>query len=233
MLRGWLAGGFALLILCAAFWVRPPHPPASNDRPIALRLPQNRPLRITLLGTSLTHDEIWTSALQHRLEKSLGHPVQIHVTAKPGAGSDWGLSQVRPVAESAPDWVLLEFAINDADIRDGQNLQQARDTHVALIQGLQAAIPEVRILVLTMSPAQGLRGLLRPYLRAHYLQYLELAETLHLGAVDLYPRWLALPRAARGLREDGLHPEPQIAADLIVPALTDYLLHNLERAPAP
>lgn len=231
MRRAWLACGAVLLALGAALWVAR-SVPAPQDRPAALSLPAGRPLRITLLGTSLSHGEIWPDSLRRALQARLNQPVDLSIMARPGAGSRWGRDQARRAAERAPDWVLIEFAINDADIRDGQSLAGARRSHAALVQDLRALQPQADIVLLTMSPAQGLRGLLRPRLGAHYRQYRELAATLDLGLVDLYPRWRALPGATRGLQADGLHPDPQTAADLIVPVLTDYLLRNAGREPS-
>lgn len=228
MRRAWLACAAALLAGVAALWMLRPEP-VPHDRPITLSLPEGRPLRITIWGTSLSHEEIWPSTLRLSLQKRLKHPVDLNIVAWPGAGSRWGQEQAHRVAEHAPDWVLIEFAINDADIRDGQGLVGARRSHATLVQELRALQPQADIVLLTMSPAQGLRGLLRPRLEAHYRQYRELAEALDLGLADLYPRWLALPRAARGLQADGLHPDPHTAARIIVPVMTDYLLRNAVR----
>lgn len=221
-----LACAALLLLLTGLFWTaRPALLP--QDLPVTLALPEARALRITLLGTSLSHEQVWPERLRRRLEDHLNHPVVLGFVTRPGAGSRWGQGQVQQVVAQNPDWVLVEFAINDADIRDGQNLDAAQRSHVALLQDLQKARPEAAIVLMTMSPAQGLRGLLRPCLGAHYRQYRTLAERFELGLVDLYPRWLALPAAARGLQADGLHPEPQVAATLIVPILLDYLLQGL------
>jgi hypothetical protein len=46
---------------------------------------------------------------------------------------------------------------------------------------------------------------------------------LGAGLLDLYPRWRALPAAARGLDADGLHPDPAAAAALVLPVLVPWI----------
>jgi hypothetical protein len=198
-------------------------PPPPQDRPLARPLPAADPLRLTVFGTSLTAARGWPEDLAAALGRCLGREVVLARVAGPGMGSAWGLGQVAAVAATAPDLVLMEFAINDADLRDGLSLAESRDTHRRLVAALRAALPEAAVVLMTMSPAQGLRGLMRPWLGQHYAAYRDLAAGADLGLVDLYPRWLALPRPARGLARDGLHPDPQVAAGVIVPAVLDYL----------
>ena len=223
MTRIRLAAGALLLtglITAALIGARGPDP---NDREVPLSLPDDRPLHIVLFGTSLTHDEVWTHELKVGLESRFDQGIRLDVLAKPGAGSTWALQQVDRVVALKPDWVLVEFAINDADIRDGLSLTDARAMHESLLSRLRENLPNAETVLMTMSPAQGLRGMLRPRLSAHYRQYKDLADQFDLGLVDLYARWLALPRASRGLHQDGLHPDPQVAANLIVPVLSGYL----------
>ncbi len=215
------------LISAALVATRGPDP---ADREVSLSVPDDRPLHIVLFGTSLTHDEVWTHELKVRLESRLDRGVRLDVLAKPGAGSTWAVQQVDRVVALKPDWVLVEFAINDADIRDGLSLTDARAMHESLLRQLRENLPNAETVLMTMSPAQGLRGMLRPRLGAHYRQYRDLADQFDIGLVDLYSRWLALPRASRGLQQDGLHPDPQVAASLIVPVLSGYLIKCAELA---
>ena len=197
--------------------------PVPEDRLIAAALPADRPLSLAVLGTSLSHGESWPDRLAERLSACLDHPVTINVIARPGAASDWGLTQIGALADPSPDIALVEFAVNDADILDGLSLREARRNHAEIVSRLRDQSPDTGIVFMTMSPAHGLRGLIRPRLGAHYRQYRDLAEELDLGLADLYPRWLTLPQAERGMAEDGLHPDPDTAAALIVPPLADLL----------
>jgi lysophospholipase L1-like esterase len=218
-----LAGG-----LLAAVAMRQPVP-AVQDRLIPVALPQDRALRVTAMGTSLTHNELWTARLGEVLSACIAHPVEVAVVARAGAAVDWALTQPGAVAATQPDVVLVEFAINDADIEDGHWMRDARALHETLLADLRAQAPQAALMLMTMSPAHGWRGWIRPWLRAHYLQYRDLAEAQDTGLIDLYPRWLALPRDARGLAEDGLHPDQQVAADVIAPAVAGVLARAMGR----
>lgn len=226
MRRRGAAGLLVLVAALAALFVARTFP--ADPRPQDRALPggtaaATQALRVTVLGTSLTARYDWPARLGPALGGCLASPMQITVIAQAGAGSDWGLAQLAAVAATHPDIVLIEFAINDADLRDGQSLRDSAATHRRLIVALRQALPDARIALMTMSPAQGLRGWLRPRLAQYYALYRDLAAELDLGLVDLYPRWLALPPAARGLGADGLHPEAGVAAGVILPVLVPWL----------
>ena len=134
-----------------------------------------------------------------------------------------GESGVAMVRSELPDLVLMEFASNDADLRDGVGRSQARRQTAEVVAALQAAGPDApAIALVTMGPAAGLRGVLRPRLAGHYAGYRALAEAQSLGLVDLEARWRALGRGERGM-DDGLHPDPATARAVIVPALAQWL----------
>lgn len=217
-----MISALVLFGLLAGIWLlRSNAPSLPQDRALALTLPQDRALRLTVLGTSLSHKAPWTAALAERLASCLDHPVEIEVVARPGAAVDWGLTQIARL--NAPDVLLVEFAINDADMRDGHSLAAARRMHEDLITGIRETLPEAQIILMTMSPAYGLRGWVRPRLGAHYTQYRSLAADMDVGLIDLFPRWRARPRAAQGLARDGLHPDPATATDVIVPVAAEII----------
>lgn len=180
-------------------------------------------LRITVLGTSLTALYDWPARVGRRLEACPGGPVRVTTLARPGASVAWGREQVAAVLASDPDILLVEFTINDADLRDGLGVARSRALHLDLVGALRHARPDLAIALMTMSPASGPRGWLRPRLGTRYREYRLLAQEAGLGLIDLYPRWMALPRSGRGLGGDGLHPEEAVAAALIVPVVADYL----------
>ena len=195
--------------------------PADRAFPIILPSP-GTPLRLTVFGTSLTAGSRWPEDVAQGLEACFARPIVLNRIAQPGATSLWAQDHVSDVLESAPDIVVMEFAINDADLRDGVSLADSIAAHQAIILALKAARPDLRIVLMTMSPAQGLRGIMRPRLAAYYAAYRALADMTDTGLVDLYPRWLTRPRATRGLA-DGLHPEDAVARTVIVPVLQAYL----------
>lgn len=225
-MRRWgpVIGGLVLVGLALGWLaVRAPEP-ATRDLPLAPPLPDTGGLDIVVLGTSLSAPpQHWPDALAEALAACRGAPVRMERVAGPGMGSAWGQDQVAAVARHAPDLVLVEFAINDADLLDGVSPAQGWAQHLALVAGLRRALPQVRIVLMTMSPAKGSRGWIRPRLGAHYGQYHDLAQAAGTGLIDLYPRWLALPPSERGLEADGLHPDPARAARVIISPLVRYL----------
>ena len=217
--------GFGVVLCCAALWwgLRTPLPEAPRDIPLPVQSLSEAPVRLVIMGTSLTALYEWPAAVAAGLEACLGHPVEMTLVARPGAQSPWGLAQMPRVAQAAPDIVVLEMAINDADLRDGIWLRDSAASHRAMLGAMQALPAPPQIVMMTMSPAEGPRGWVRFRLGAFYAMAVELAAEAGLGVVDLYPRWLALPRAQRGLEEDGLHPDPKVAEPLIAGALLPYL----------
>ena len=213
-----------LLIGSTAFLFLPVFDPAPEDITLATQVRYVAPnLRLTVLGTSLTANYGWPDSVADRLAQCPGPRPQITRIATPGANSDWGLHQIPAVIATKPDIVLIEFATNDADLRDGVWLHTSAANHRQMILALQTALPDTRVVLMTMSPAQGLRGLIRFRLGRYYSQYHSIARQTGAGLIDLYPRWLALPDTERGLAQDGLHPDPAITAALIVPVITAYL----------
>lgn len=165
-----------------------------------------RPAQILAFGTSLTARAPWPEDLGDTLSACLGHPVQMARVAQNGMGSAWALEQLDRVIAARPDLVLVEFAINDADLLDGVSLRRSRAQHADLLAGLRRALPDTRVLLMTMNPVSGpLRHLQRPRLGAYYGMYHELAAAHGAGLADLYPRWQASGPADL---PDGLHPAP-------------------------
>lgn len=190
-------------------------PPAPRD--VALGRLEPGALRIVAFGSSLTASYNWPKALGPALSACRGGTtVEVQPIARPGAGSTWGMGAVDQVIAVAPDLVLMEFSINDADLRDGVSLSTARRQHAQILDRLAAELPKTKVLLLTMSPAYGLRGALRPWLAEHYELYPDLAAARGLGVLDLFARWRGVERA---VFPDGLHPQEQMAAELILPPL--------------
>ena len=162
------AGLLALPALLAVWLLRPPAPFEPRDRPLP---PGPPPERVVVLGTSLSARNDWPAALEVALAGCLGRPVAVEVIARPGATSAWGLGQVGRVAAADPDLVIVEFAVNDADILDGLWLDRSRAAHDTLVSELRALAPEARVLLMTTNHARGPRGWARPRLAAHYASY--------------------------------------------------------------
>ncbi len=189
----------------------------ARDRPITAWPDGVTPQRIVAFGTSLSAGNAWPDRLARDLAACFGHKVAVQRVAQPGATTDWALDQVAQVVAHRPDLVLIEFAVNDADLRDGLSLDRARTRLNAMLDSLRRDLPEARIALMTMSPAYGVRGWLRPWLAQHYAQLGQIADARDLALIDLYPRW----RAA-GLQDafpDGLHPTDRATRQIVDPVL--------------
>ena len=197
-------------------------PDSPHDREIAYSPGPTGELAIFLAGTSLTAYYDWPDLLAERLETSLDRPVRVSRVAKGGETSAWGLENIEDIVSQAPDIVLIEFAINDADLRHLISLKASIENHKRLIARLRRADPSIAIILVTMSPAYGLKRGLRPRLAAYYDAYRQIAQDTDTGLIDLYPRWLAYD-ARRQAIPDGVHPTEAASSRLIVPTVASYL----------
>lgn len=212
--------GFAAIVLLlaasSALVLRTPQAYPPMDRPIAL--PEDTPLNIVAFGTSLTALYDWPDLLQSKLSACLDRRVTVSIVAKPGQSVAWGETQVDAVLAQAPDLILMEFAINDADFRDGLSLTASIAAHERLLTAFAGAEHPPELVLMTMNPAHGLRGLIRPRLRAYYQSYHDLAARYDTGLVDAYPRWLAYPDWKKQF-PDGLHPKSAAVNQILLPAI--------------
>lgn len=203
--------------------------PSVQDRP--LPGPPRDIHQIVALGTSLTARAAWPDTLAERLSDCFGHPVEMTRIAQVGMGSAWGEDQLARLTELAPDLVIMEFAINDADLLDGVSLARSRAHHGAILSGLSDIRPTPLVLQMTMSPATGLRGLVRPRLAGYYSMVRDLAEDADTGLADLYPRWKAAPKAIR-IAPDGLHPTDAQTAEILLDPVS-ALISQITDTPCP
>lgn len=173
------------------------------------------PLSILTYGTSLTALYAWPDDLGADLEACLGVAVEVTRLARPGAGSDWATAVLDQAVTVDADLVVLEFAINDADLTDGASFARSRENHAAL---LEALTPDAPVILMTMNPVTGTKRLTRPGLARYYGLYAELAVAPRVGLLDLTPRWRMAFDEGTTL-PDGLHPDDGDASRLIVPPL--------------
>lgn len=204
-----------------------------DDRPLAaLDVGADRPLRIVAFGTSLTAGNAWPDVLAETLRSCLDRPVDMRRVARAGAGSAWGLAQVGRVAALRPDLVLIEFAINDANLRDGVWPWQGRATHDRMLAALKQDLPEAQLLLMTMNPVRGVHRVLRAGLGIHYRSYDGLARTHDTGLAVLSRQWAdaALPS---GSIPDGLHPGDAATRAVVVPHLARMIAGAMGRDDCP
>lgn len=195
----------------------------ARDRDVAPLPASAGPLTILVMGTSLSATASWPDAMAQAVAGCTGRTVHVTRLAAPGADVRWALGQLDRAAAAAPDIVLIEFSMNDADILDGIGTAEAALLTADLAGRLAAALPRTRLVLMTMNPVSGLaRTLQRPWLAAHYRDYRRLAERNDLGLLDLAPRWASLAGLSTAL-PDGLHPADSAATSVILPALVPYL----------
>jgi lysophospholipase L1-like esterase len=180
------------------------------------------PIKIVAFGTSLTANGGWQDELARRLGACRDGPVELETVALPGANSQWALETIDEVVAKDPDIVLIEFSMNDASLLHGVSTDQSRTNTEAIILRLQAAIPRVQVVLMTMNPAAGLRAMTRPFLGDFYRIYREIAAEHHVPLADLTTRWEADAQWPEAL-PDGLHPTPESARAVIVPELLRLL----------
>ena len=213
----------ALIVWLGSMLVLSSYPKEAADRRRpAEPLSGNAPIAIAFMGTSLTAGSIWPDRVADALAICVARPVWALRFAQGGATSVWGVGQIETVIAADPDIIVIEFAINDADLRNGLLLATSADTHHAILTRLKQALPEARIVLMTTNPTLGVRQLLRPRLPAYYALYRQLAADHDTGLVDLTARWLALPDFAQKLT-DGVHPTEAAAISVVVPVVAPYL----------
>ena len=204
--------GLAFLgVYLAGLLPQVPDPP--HD--IALAPVSSRPsnLRIVAFGTSLTARSTWPQAVGAALSDCTGSSVTVLKLARPGAGSTWAKSQISALLALKPDLVVMEFAINDADLHDGLSPGNSRQATREIVQSLRGAMPGLPVLLLTTNPVAGIARLQRPLLPLYYQSYASVAADTNTGLVDGYARWLQREDWKSALA-DGVHPAPEAEAEL-------------------
>ena len=187
------------------------------------------PLSIVFLGTSLTANYTWPNEIGAKLSHCLDQKVVVENLAVAGANSEDGLEQLRQMHSNNPKLVLVEFSVNDADIWDGLSLHASRVHHEALIEAVRLNSAKTEIVLLTMNPVHGMRGLMRPYLLEYYRLYKDLAAAKGVAFADLHVAWdqVLSPSTVSAMLPDGLHPSAsassQVAKSALFPAILQVL----------
>lgn len=176
------------------------------------------PVKLAVIGTSLTADSTWPEEVVEQLQTCT--ETTLRRMAKGGRTSDWGLANITTLLDDPPDLAVIEFTINDADIRRRISAQNSALNHGALIDVLRKANPDVRIVLLRLNRAYGLRAMLRPQLSRYEQNLTEIAQTEDVDLLDLRPAWA---KAGRAALTDGIHPAPEATSQLTTPALTTAL----------
>jgi acyl-CoA thioesterase I len=215
MYKAWCAALSVITILGAHDSLASPDAAGKDDAEVTL----------LALGTSLTANYQWPHELARQLSQCLARKVDIEILAVAGANSNQAAKQFSSRRNRRPDIVLVEFASNDADLLDGIGLDKSRSNLKALLGRIREDVPGAQVVLMTMNPAFGPRGWIRPQLIEYYEMYRELAAYNGVALVDLAPTWNE-SLAATGYKvqlPDGLHPTQTAASRIILPTLRNKI----------
>jgi acyl-CoA thioesterase I len=177
--------------------------------------PQDQPLRIAVLGTSLSAANDWPPALQSRLAACRTGYTKVSVTAEPGASSDWGLGVVDKVLAEKPNFLLIELAANDSSLLKGIAQRKSLKVHEDLLHRVHKA--GVPVVLMTMNPAYGAKRIARPGQAAYHRMYRELAAANGLTLIDSWPYWQRMDAQTRkSAIPDGIHPTRDAAKKAMI-----------------
>jgi acyl-CoA thioesterase-1 len=181
-------------------------------------------MKIVTLGTSLSARGGWQEPLRRSLGACLDGDVTIVNLAKSGMTSEWGLTQIDKVVAERPDIVLIEFAVNDADVTEFMSLSRSGANMTEIVSRLRESKTRPAVYVMAMSPVSGLRGMIRPFLWQYEELHAAVARKLGAGFIDHRPAWARLSddEMAKAIA-DGVHPDPTTASRVIVPGLVHAL----------
>lgn len=184
----------------------------------------DKAMKIVTLGTSLSARGGWQEPLGRSLAACLNNDVTVVNLAKSGMTSQWGLAQIDKVIAERPTVVLVEFAVNDADVTEFMSLGRSAANMAEIISRLRESETKPAVYVMAMNPVSGLRGMIRPFLGQYEEMHASVASKLGAGFIDHRPAWARLSdeEIAEAIA-DGTHPEPVTAARVIVPGLVHAL----------
>ncbi len=200
------------------------------------KLESRQPVTMVVYGTSLSAETCafwrqtggaWVSYLRGELSQQADGLVKLTNAAKWGSDSDWGVRKLGPrLLRHEPDVVLLEFSINDADIRRNMSMTRSRKNLLAMIRRIRECNNSCEIVLMTMNPAFGRPLSYRPQLEDYYGIYQEVAVDHSLIHVDHYRHWKRLlarqPEMIQHIA-DGIHPDEAACKQIILPNMLQTL----------
>lgn len=168
---------------------------------------------IALFGTSLARRAEWPGRIAGRPSPCGRGVIDVTVWGRPGAGSRHGMAVAGQGFRAHHDVVILEYAINDADLFDGISRAESTANHRSMIAAIRNANPDAAIILMATNPVRGLQWLQRPFLAGYYRDYARLADEMNVSFFDGTARWRIAGTDRRNL-PDGLHPDPAAEAAL-------------------
>jgi hypothetical protein len=195
-------------------------PPEIRDRIAPARVSpwDGRDLDVAVFGTSLAHHAAWPDRIAGRPAPCGGGVITMTVHATPGAGSREGLAKIQAASLAGTEVVIVEYAMNDADLLDGIWRSESRANHRRIIAALHDNAPDIAVILMATNPVSGLQRVKRPRLAAYYRDYAALTDEAEVGFFDGPARW-ADPGFGHDALPDGLHLVPAVEADLYQDAM--------------
>ena len=235
----------------------------STQGAILERLKKGENLTVAAIGTSLTDKSWnkgdgwveqtgdWLNGLSYSGKVTLANRGVCGSASKTDASktdSRDGLRQLGDVlAKDNPDFVFIEFGINDAYLKYEISKQASRDNLQSMIDQIRAWAAKqnqgngknVEVVVQSMNNCVGMHAEQRPDLDHYYQGYREVAKAnKDVLFIDTYGKWLELynsqPDHATWKRcvPDGIHPNAEGAKTIIVPSVREALQSQVRRTEA-
>ena len=123
----------------------------------AKKLADKRPLRIALLGDSIStgcnasgwaktppYQPAYQDLLVMNLEAVCGSKIELKNFAVGGMSTPWGVANIGRVIEAKPDLVILAFGMNDASGRPAKDYQAKTR---AMVDAVHKALPQAEVLL--------------------------------------------------------------------------------------
>lgn len=194
------------------------------------RQASTRTSRVVTLGTSLTCERHWrfwkgcggqwVTLMRDTCTRRDEGRVDVENRARWGCDSAWALRNHRRLLSGmCPDVCVLEFSVNDADLRRGISVDRSGLNLSSLLGILRDTWTSCRTLVLITNPVFGRHAISRPALSAYYARARDVARETGVDIVDTEPVWnRALMRQPWShWIPDGIHPNLDAARNITYP----------------
>lgn len=171
-------------------------------------------------------------------ERTIRGSIENHQRGGRGKNSQWGLEQLEErVLKNKPDYVFIEFGMNDSYVPYACTLAQVEKQIDELTERILRSHPNLGICLMTMNPkienaekpvAPGRHNLLTEF----YRLYQESSEKKKLDFIDHHGRWIQRERNEPGYLKkhipDGVHPDGESAKEIVGGGVKEFLKEKLK-----
>ena len=177
-------------------------------------------------GTSLTSGSGWVKMLQKELPDWC-----VINSGEGGMNSNWGIDNFeKRVLRYNPHVVLMEFAVNDAYIKDDFYKRPSLMGSLCNLRDMITPLKYSKVYYMTMNPPYDmyLQGRNpkddRPEWETYYRRHRNAAKNLGAEIINITPKWEALDQDEfLRLCPDCLHPNELGSKEIIVPTILEAL----------